>query len=165
MINFVMQNDYPLTIGALLKQTEHRRSTGEVVYGNTRYTWTKFLDRVNALAAGLDGLGVKKGSKVAVVDIDTNRYLEAYFAVPMMGAVLHTVNIRLPPDQIAYTIGHAEDDVVMIADQFLPIAAKMAPQLRSVKAVVTMSDSGIAPSHHVPKCAVLRRSCAQTITL
>ncbi|MGA2874121.1 MAG: fatty acid--CoA ligase [Nitrososphaerales archaeon] len=145
-----MQNDYQLTIGTLLKQTEHRRSTGEVVYGNTRYTWTKFLDRVNALASGLDGLGVKKGSKVAVVDIDTNRYLEAYFAVPMMGAVLHTVNIRLPPEQIAYTIGHAEDDVVLIADQFLPIAAKMAPQLKSVKAVVTMSDSGIAPSTTFP---------------
>jgi acyl-CoA synthetase (AMP-forming)/AMP-acid ligase II len=145
-----MQNDYPLTIGTLLKQVEHRRSTGEIVYGSTRYTWTNFLDRVNALAAGLDGLGVRKGSKVAVVDIDSNRYLEAYFAVPMMGAILHTVNIRLPPEQIAYTIGHAEDDVVLIADQFLPIAAKMAPQLKSVKTVVTMSDSGTAPSTTFP---------------
>ncbi|MHB1868540.1 MAG: fatty acid--CoA ligase [Nitrososphaerales archaeon] len=145
-----MQNDYPLTIGALLKQTEYRRSTGEVVYGNTRYTWSQLLGRVKALAAGLDGLGVKKGSKVAVVDLDTNRYLEAYFAVPMMGAVLHTVNIRLPPDQIAYTIAHAEDAVVLIADQFLPMAAKMAPQLKSVKALVTMSDSGIAPSSPFP---------------
>ena len=149
-MNSAMQNDYPLTIGALLKQTEYRRSTGEVVYGNTRYTWSQLLGRVKALAAGLDGLGVKKGSKVAVVDLDTNRYLEAYFAVPMMGAVLHTVNIRLPPDQIAYTIAHAEDDVVLIADQFLPMAAKMAPQLRSVKAVVTMSDSGVAPSTTFP---------------
>ena len=145
-----MQNDYPLTIGVLLKQTEYRRSTGEVVYGNTRYTWSEILGRVKGLAAGLDSLGVKKGSKVAVVDIDTNRYLEAYFAVPMMGAVLHTVNIRLPPDQIAYTIMHAEDDVVLIADQFLPLAAKMAPQLKSVKALVTMSDSGIAPSTNFP---------------
>jgi fatty-acyl-CoA synthase len=145
-----MQNDYPLTIGALLKQTEYRRSTGEIVYGNNRYTWFQFLARVNGLAAGLDDLGVKKGSKVAVVDIDTNRYLEAYFAVPMMGAVLHTVNIRLPPEQIAYTIAHAEDDVVLIADQFLPMAAKMAPQLKSVKAVVTMSDSSVAPSTPFP---------------
>jgi len=150
MMNSAMQNDYPLTIGALLKQTEYRRSTGEVVYGNTRYTWSQLLGRVNALAAGLDGLGVKKGSKVAVVDLDTNRYLEAYFAVPMMGAILHTVNIRLPLDQIAYTIAHAEDDVVLIADQFLPMAEKMAPQLRSVKAAVTMSDSGIAPSTTFP---------------
>ena len=150
MMNSAMQNDYQLTIGALLKQTEYRRSTGEVVYGNTRYTWSQLLGRVNALAAGLEGLGVKKGSKVAVVDLDTNRYLEAYFAVPMMGAILHTVNIRLPPDQIAYTIAHAEDDVVLIADQFLPMAAKMASQLRSVKAVITMSDSGVAPSTTFP---------------
>jgi len=149
-MNSAMQNDYQLTIGALLKQTEYRRSTGEVVYGNTRYTWSQLLGRVNALAAGLEGLGVKKGSKVAVVDLDTNRYLEAYFAVPMMGAILHTVNIRLPPDQIAYTIAHAEDDVVLIADQFLPMAAKMASQLRSVKAVITMSDSGVAPSTTFP---------------
>ena len=145
-----MQNDYQLTIGALLKQTEHRRSSGEVVYANTRYTWSQMLDRVNGLASGLEDLGVKKGSKVAVVDVDTNRYLEAYFAVPMMGAVLHTVNIRLPPEQIAYTIAHAEDDVVLIRDEFLPMASKMTEQLKSVKAVVTMSDSGNAPTSPFP---------------
>jgi fatty-acyl-CoA synthase len=145
-----LPNDYPLTIGALLKQTKYRRATGEVVYANTRYSWSQILDRVNGLASGLEGLGVKKGSKVAVVDVDTNRYLEAYFAVPMMGAVLHTVNIRLPPEQIAYTIAHAEDDVVLIRDEFLPMASKMAPQLKSVKAVVTMSDSGTAPSSPFP---------------
>jgi len=145
-----LQNDYQLTIGALLKQTEHRRSSGEVVYANTRYTWSQMLDRVNGLASGLEDLGVKKGSKVAVVDVDTNRYLEAYFAVPMMGAVLHTVNIRLPPEQIAYTIAHAEDDVVLIRDEFLPMASKMTEQLKSVKAVVTMSDSGNAPTSPFP---------------
>jgi fatty-acyl-CoA synthase len=145
-----LQNDYPLTIGALLKQTEHRRGTGDVVYANTRYTWSQILERVNGLASGLEGLGVKKGSKVAVVDVDTNRYLEAYFAVPMMGAVLHTVNIRLPPEQIAYTIAHAEDDVLLIRDEFLPMASKMTTQLKSVKAVVTMSDSGNAPASPFP---------------
>ena len=150
MINLGSPNDYPLIVGALLKQTEHRRSTGEVVYGNTRYTWSQLIDRVNGLASGLEGVGVKKGSKVAVIDVGTNRYLEAYFAVPMMGAVLHTVNIRLPPDQIGYTIAHAEDDVMLIGDAFLPLAARIATQLKSVKAVVTMSDSGIAPSSPFP---------------
>jgi fatty-acyl-CoA synthase len=145
-----LKNDYPLTIGTLLKQTVHRRSTSEVVYGKTRYSWTKLYDRVNGLAAGLSAMGVEKGSRVAVVDVDTNRYLEAYFAVPMIGAVLHTVNVRLPPDQIAYTIIHAEDDLVMVRDEFLPLAAKMAPQLKSVKGVVTMSDSGIVPTSAFP---------------
>jgi fatty-acyl-CoA synthase len=139
-------NYYPLTIGALLKQTTHRRSTNEVVYGKTRYNWSQIYDRVNGLAAGLSSMGVTKGSKVAVVDIDTNRYLEAYYAVPMMGAILHTVNVRLPPEQIAFTLMHAEDDIVMVRDEFLPIAMKISPQLKTVKGVVTMSDSGVAPS-------------------
>lgn len=145
-----MRNDYPLTIGSLLKQTIHRRSTSEIVYGKTRYSWTEFYDRINGLAAGLAAMGVGKGAKVGVVDIDTNRYLEAYFAIPMMGAILHTVNVRLPPEQIAYTIMHAEDNFVMVRDEFLPVAAKIAPQLKSVRGVVTMSDSGSAPSSPFP---------------
>lgn len=145
-----MRNDYPLTIGSLLKQTVHRRSTSEIVYGKTRYTWTKFYDRINGLAAGLASMGVGKGTKVGVVDIDTNRYLEAYYVIPMMGAVLHTVNVRLPPEQIAYTIMHAEDNFVMIRDEFLPMATRIQPQLKSIRGVVTMSDSGSAPSSPFP---------------
>ena len=145
-----MRNDYPLTIGALLKQAVYRKSAGEIVYGKTRYTWPKLYERVNGLSAGLESMGVRKGSKVAVVDIDTNRYLEAYYAIPMMGAVMHTVNVRLPPEQIAYTMAHAEDDFVLIRDEFLPLGAKIAPQLKSLKGVVTMSDSGTAPSAQFP---------------
>jgi fatty-acyl-CoA synthase len=145
-----LANDYQLTVGSLLKQTVYRRGTGEIVYGKTRYTWSQLFNRVNALACGLDAVGVKKGSKVAVVDIDTNRYLEMYYTIPMMGAVLHTVNVRLPPDQIVYTIGHAEDDALLVRDEFLPLAAKISPQIKSVKAVVTMSDSGIAPNSPLP---------------
>jgi len=122
-----VRNSYPLTIGTLLKQTVYRRSTREIVYGKTRYSWTKLYDRVNGLAAGLADMGVRQGSKVAVVDVDTNRYLEAYYAVPMMGAILHTVNVRLPPEQIAYTMNHAEDDFVMVRDEFLPLATKITP--------------------------------------
>jgi fatty-acyl-CoA synthase len=83
---------------------------------------------------------------VAVIDFDTNRYLEAYFAIPMMGAVLHTVNIRLPSEHIAYTMGHAEDDFVMIRDDFVPMATRIASSVKSIKGVVTMSDTGSAPS-------------------
>jgi fatty-acyl-CoA synthase len=145
-----VRNSYPLTIGALLKQTVYRRGTGEIVYGKTRYSWSKLYDRVNGLSAGLESMGVRKGTKVAVVDIDTNRYLEAYFAIPMMGAVLHTVNVRLPPEQIAYTMAHAEDEFVLIRDEFLPLGSKIAPQLKSLKGVITMSDSGTAPSAPFP---------------
>ena len=117
-----------------------------MVYGKTRCSWTKLYDRVNGLATGLASMGVGPGSKVAVVDIDTNRYLECYYAIPMMGSVLHTVNVRLPPEQIAYTMAHADDDFVLVRDEFLPLASKVLPQLRSLKGVVTMSDSGAEPS-------------------
>ena len=142
--------DYQLTIDKLLTQTIHRRSQSEIVYGKTRYNWVEFYSRIRKLAAGLEGMGVKKGSKVAVIDFDTNRYLEAYFAVPMMGAVLHTVNIRLPPDHIGYTMAHAADDFVLLRDDFIPMAAKLAGAVTSIKGIVTMSDTGSAPSLPFP---------------
>lgn len=146
-----MRSSYPLTIGSLLKQTLDRDGTAEIVYGKTRYTWPKLFERANGLAAGLASMGVKVGSKVAVVDIDSNRYLEAYYAVPMMGGVLHTVNVRLPPEHIAYTMTHADDDFVLVRDEFLPLATKICPQLKSLKGVVTMSDSGASPGFPFPK--------------
>jgi len=138
--------DYQLTIDKLLLQTVQRKSKSEIVYGKTRYDWGEFYTRIRKLASGLQGMGVHKGSKVAVLDFDTNRYLEAYFAVPMMGAILHTVNIRLPPEHIAYTMAHAEDDFVLLRDDFVPMANKIASNLKSIKGAVTMSDTGSAPS-------------------
>jgi len=142
--------DYQLTIDKLLSQTIHRRSQSEIVYGKTRYNWVEFYSRIRKLAAGLESMGVKKGSTVAVIDVDTNRYLEAYFAVPMMGAVLHTVNIRLPPEHIGYTMAHAGDDFVLLRDDFVPMASKLAGAVTSIKGVVTMSDTGSAPSLPFP---------------
>ena len=142
--------DYQLTIDKLLTQTIHRRSQSQIVYGKTRYNWVEFYSRIRKLAAGLEGMGVRKGSTVAVIDFDTNRYLEAYFAVPMMGAVLHTVNIRLPPEHIGYTMAHAGDDFVLLRDDFVQMAAKLAGTVTSIKGVVTMSDTGSAPSLPFP---------------
>ena len=146
-----MRSSYPLTVDSLLKQTIDRKGTAEIVYGKTRYTWPKLLGRVNGLASGLESMGVKEGSKVAVIDVDTNRYLECYYAVPMLGAVLHTVNVRLPPEQIGYTMTHAADDFVIVRDEFIPLAAKICPQLKSLKGVVTMSDSGASTDFPFPK--------------
>jgi fatty-acyl-CoA synthase len=137
---------YELTIDKLLLNTLHRRSRQEIVYGKTRYDWVAFYDRVRRLASGLESMGVRKGTTVAVIDVDTNRYLEAYYAIPMMGATMHTVNIRLPPEHIGYTMIHAQDEFVLIRDEFIPVAAKLAGSLKSLKGVVTMSDSGAAPS-------------------
>jgi fatty-acyl-CoA synthase len=142
--------DYQLTIDKLLIQTIHRRSKSEIVYGRTRYDWIEFYSRIRRLASGLQGMGVKKKSTVAVLDFDTNRYLEAYFAIPMIGAILHTVNIRLPPEHIAYTMGHAGDEFVLLRDDFVPMAGKIASNVKTIKGVVTMSDTGSAPSLPMP---------------
>ena len=90
---------------------------------------------------GLAGLGVEPGDTVAVMDWDTHRYLECFFAIPMMGAVLHTINIRLSPEQILYTINHAEDDVILVNSEFLPILEQIWDRVDPVKKLVLLDDS------------------------
>src|SRR5208282_5129159 len=140
-------NEYQLLLHKLLSQTIYRHSPNEVVYGNKRETWPKLYERAMRLASGLrDSAAISRGAKVAVIDFDTSDYLEAYYAVPSIQAVLHTVNIRLPPEQIVYTMAHAEDEAVLIRDEFLPMLAKLAPNVKSLKKIIVMSDSGSMPA-------------------
>jgi acyl-CoA synthetase (AMP-forming)/AMP-acid ligase II len=146
--------DDPLLIHKLLSQTIHKRSPAEIVYGKTRETWGELFDRSMKLAAGLENLGLNPGSKIAVVDYDTHNYLEAYYAIPSTQAVLHTVNIRFPSEQIGYTISHAEDQAVLIRDEFLPLFSKAWSGLKTVRHVIVMSESGNLPES-APKGATL----------
>ena len=96
---------YPLLIKGLLESGVTRAPEQEIVSANTtRLTYRKFAERVGRLASGLASLGVERGDTVAIMDWDTHRYLECFFAVPMMGAVLHTVNVRLSPEGVARTL-------------------------------------------------------------
>src|SRR5699024_2120112 len=79
-----------------------------------------------------------------VMDWDTPRYLECFFAIPMMGAVLHTINVRLSPEQIVYTMNHAEDDVVLVHDDFLPILEGVRDDIETVKTYIQLSDEDTA---------------------
>ena len=91
----------------------------EIVYRDRlRYDYETFFKRVTRLAGMLQQQGVQPGDTVAIMDWDSHRYLECFFAVPMMGAVLHTINIRLSPEQLIYTINHAEDDVILVNAEF-----------------------------------------------
>jgi len=138
--------DSPLLITKLLTQTIYRDSPNQVVFGKHRETWRELNDRAMRLADGLRNAGIEKGSKVAVVDFDTHNYLEAYYAVPAIQAVLHTVNIRLPPEQIAYTMAHAEDEAVIVRDEFAPLLTKLLPHVKSIKTIVVASESGSMPA-------------------
>ena len=105
---------YPLLIKHLLHRPLACNPDQQIVSGNNRYNYRTLRQRIGQLASGLAALGVSKGSTVAVMDWDNHRYLECFFAVPMMGAVLHTINVRLSAEQILYTINHAEDDVLLV---------------------------------------------------
>ena len=136
--------DYPLLIKHLLHTPLATAPDQEIVYRDIcRYTYRTLRQRISRLASGLAGLGVKPGDTVAVMDWDSYRYLECYFAIPMMGAVLQTVNIRLSPAQILYTLNHARADVILCHTDFLPILDSIKDRLETVKFFVVLSDGGI----------------------
>ncbi len=136
----------PLLIKHLLNSALLRAPEQEIVYrSQARFSYRDFRDRVGRLASGLTKLGVQSGDTVGVMDLDSHRYLECFFAVPMMGATLHTINVRLSPEQILYTINHAKDDVILVNGEFLPILEKIWDRVEGVKALVLLDDGGERP--------------------
>jgi fatty-acyl-CoA synthase len=132
---------FPLLIKGLLESGVTRDPEQEIVSADrTRLTYRQFAERVARLASGLASLGVERGNTVAIMDWDTNRYLECFFAVPMMGAVLHMVNVRLSAEQILYTINHAEDDVILINSELLPLLQQIWDRVEAGKKLVLLSD-------------------------
>ncbi len=112
-------------------------------FGN-HHTYRQFHTRVRKLAAGLLNLGLGQGSTIAVMDWDSPRYLECFFAVPMLGATLHTINIRLSPEQVLYTINHAEDDAVLCHVDFLPLLLPLLPKVHRPLRLILMADEPCA---------------------
>lgn len=133
----------PLLIHSILEAGVRGAPDQEIVYADQRrMTYREFETRIHRLAGALAARGVKPGDTVAVMDWDTHRYLEAFFAIPMMGAVLHTVNVRLSPEQILYTINHAEDDVILVNREFLPVLEELKDRIETVKQYVVLDDEG-----------------------
>lgn len=133
--------DYPLLIRQLLHTPLAQTPGQEIVYASSqRYCYATFAQRIERLAAALQAKGVRPGNTVAVMDWDSHRYLECFFAVPMMGAVLHTINIRLSPGQILYTINHAEDDVLLVHRDFLPVLDEIRNQITRPIEIIILDD-------------------------
>ncbi|BBP85380.1 MULTISPECIES: fatty acid--CoA ligase [Pseudomonas] len=133
---------YPLLIKGLLLSGSRYEKTREIVYRDlVRYSYATFNERVARLANLLTEAGVKAGDTVAVMDWDSHRYLECMFAIPMIGAVLHTINIRLSPDQILYTMNHAEDRFVLVNSEFVPIYKAIEGQLTTVEKTLLLTDA------------------------
>jgi fatty-acyl-CoA synthase len=134
---------YPLIIKKLMGIPLLNSPDREIVYSDRhRYTYKDLNQRVRKLANGLEKLGVSPGDTIAVFDYDSHRYLECFFTVPMLGAVLQTVNWRLSADQILYTINHAEANMIIINADFLSVLEDIWDDLKTVKKVVVIAEDG-----------------------
>jgi fatty-acyl-CoA synthase len=133
---------YPLLIRQLWHSPMACNPDAEIVSGTQRrFSYRELRGRVGQLASGLTSFGVKAGDTIAVMDWDNHRYLECFFAVPMIEAVLHTVNVRLTPEQILYTINHAEDDVVLLHADFVPIIEQIRERIETSPRFIFLSDT------------------------
>jgi len=131
-----------LMIGHLLRTPLATSPRQQIVYRDEyRGSYADLRGRIGRLASALRSRGIDEGTTVAVLDWDSHRYLECYFAVPMMGAVLQTVNIRLSPDQIAYTLDHARAEVVLVHRDFAPLFEAIRPALPLVREVIPIGDA------------------------
>ncbi|WP_435627342.1 fatty acid--CoA ligase [Candidatus Ferrigenium straubiae] len=135
---------YPLLIKQLLLTPLANAPEQEIVYRDlSRYDYRTLRERIGRLGSAI---GVRPGQTVAVMDWDSHRYLECFFAIPMLGAVLQTVNTRLSPEQIAYTLNHARADVLLVHEDFLPLLEGFRTRLETVQRFVLLSDAA------VPEC-------------
>jgi fatty-acyl-CoA synthase len=132
---------YPLIFKQLWHTPRVQAPDQEVVYRDLkRFTYLQIRERIGRLASALSKAGVVPGDTVGVLDWDSHRFLEAFFAIPMMGAVLQTVNVRLSPEQIAYTIDHAGASTLLVNEEFVGLLEGIRSRLPKVKRLIVMSD-------------------------
>jgi fatty-acyl-CoA synthase len=147
MLSGLMQDDFQLTLQHVLRRMRSFPDGGGVVTlsddGPLRASFAEVAPRIDRLARVLGELGVKRGECVASFAWNSQRHFECYLAVPCIGAVLHTVNVRLFSEQIVYVLNHAEDRVVFVDDSLVPTLAALAADLRHVEHFVVMGDGPI----------------------
>ncbi len=152
MLPGLMQDDFQLTLQCVLQRMRSFPDAGQVVTltdgGIARASHGAVVERVDRLARALSALGVARGERVGTFAWNSQRHLECYFAIPCVGAVLHTINLRLFPEQIAYVINHAEDRIVFIDDSLAAALAPLAPALEHVEHFVVMGDG---PTGDLPR--------------
>ncbi|MFD1780759.1 long-chain fatty acid--CoA ligase [Fredinandcohnia salidurans] len=151
----------PLLVSSMLERAERYFPKKTVVSrtsaGIVTHTYKEIGERTRRLSSALDKIGVSKGDRIGTLAWNHHRHLEAYFAIPGIGAVLHTINIRLSPAHIVYIINHAEDKVLLFDEDLLPLLEKVKDQLKTVEAFVIMTDkdelpeSNLEPLYHYEK--------------
>ena len=140
--------DVPLTTWLLFSPAERHHHKSAVVSrlpdGSVhRYTYAEFAARAQQLMHAFDELGIEPGARVATLAWNSYRHLEAYFAAPCSGRVLHTLNVRLSVEELAYIMNDAEDSVVLVDRDFLPLLEKALPSAPSVRHVIVLGDDTV----------------------
>jgi fatty-acyl-CoA synthase len=152
MLEGLVQHDHPLTLQHILRRMRLMYGDSEVVTltddGTTRASYAEVCERIDRLCRALRALGVGDGDRVATFAWNSQRHLEAYMGVPCMGAVLHTLNIRLFEEQLTYIANHAKDKIVLVDDSLVPVLEKVAPTFETVEHYIVMGDgdSGSLPN-------------------
>src|SRR5213080_142057 len=143
-----LMQDYELSLQHILWRIERLHQKKEVVTkrdeGIHRITYGEMVPRINRLAGALKQLGVKPGDRVATLAWNNSRHLELYYAVPCMGAVLHTLNLRLFPQHLEFIINDAEDKVLFVDQSLLPLLKPLVGKIPTIKTMVLMSDTPAA---------------------
>src|SRR5213593_2840 len=146
--------DFPLTLSAIFRRGESLFRRREIVTrlpdkSLHRYTFGDFAARTRKLAGGLRRLGVRPGDRVATLAWNHSQHLEAYFAIPLIGGVLHTLNLRLHPEELAYIVNHAEDKLLLVDETLLPLWEKIRPLVSTIKTVIVVGATKPVPAGYL----------------
>ncbi|MCC7364169.1 MAG: long-chain fatty acid--CoA ligase [Dehalococcoidia bacterium] len=149
-----MMDDYQLTLVQLLERLGTYFPDNDVVTRLAdgtihRYTYRDCYNRSHQLSNALRRLGVKEGDRVGTLGWNTFRHMEAYLAIPTMGAVLHTLNLRLHPHDLAYIADHAGDSVIIADRSLLPLLEQFKGEVKSLRHVIVMPDDGPTPEGYL----------------
>src|ERR671929_270717 len=132
-----LMQDFPLTIDAIFRHVEQHYGDGTIATagpdGITRTTYAQWAERTRRLGGVLDTLGISPDGRVGTFAWNTARHLELYFAAPCTGRVLHTLNIRLFPEQLTYIVNHAEDEVIFVDRSLLGLLWPLVHTFETVR--------------------------------
>src|SRR4051794_15163806 len=147
--------DVPLSISSILKHGRDVYGDSSIITvgedGNRRATFVEVSANAARLAHGLRSLGIEGDARVGTFMWNNQEHMEAYLAIPSMGAVLHTLNIRLFPDQVTYVANHAEDRVVIVDSSLIPLLARVLGEMTTVRTVVVTGSGDVAPLEEAGK--------------
>jgi acyl-CoA synthetase (AMP-forming)/AMP-acid ligase II len=148
----LMQDDFPLNLHHLRRRMRSCTPDSQVVTltesgAVERASFAEICDRIDSLARALAGLGVREGDRIGTFAWNNQRHFELYFAIPCLGAVLHTLNVRLFAEQLTYIVNHAEDRLIFVDASLVPVLEKLAPSFEHVEHYVIMGegDAGTLP--------------------